>query len=184
MQTKKELRTNYKELRNGITKEQQDELSAEICGHILGSKLYQQAEVIYGYYPLGKEVSLLPVMEDALALGKRVAFPKVIDDESMVFYFVESLEELEEGYFHVMEPVTTCIAKETEALVLVPGIAFDMDGNRIGYGKGFYDRYLDEHEGLTTIGIAYEFQVLEGFEADARDQQMDYFVTELGLRKI
>ncbi len=183
MQTKKELRTKYKELRDDISDRQQEELSAEICGHILGSKLYQKAQTIYCYYPLGKEVSLLPVIEDALALGKKLAFPKV-DGEDMEFYTVESLAELEEGSFHVMEPVTGNLADDENALVLTPGVAFDMDGNRIGYGKGFYDRYLEEHEELKTLGIAYEFQVMEGFMAESGDQRMDYLVTELGIRKI
>lgn len=182
METKKELRTNYKKLRNEMPEETREELSAEICGHILGSRLYQQAELIFAYYPLGNEVSLLPVIEDALSNGRRIAFPKV-EGEDMEFYQVKDLNELEEGYFHVMEPVTESAAEEA-ALVLTPGVVFDMDGNRIGYGKGFYDRYLGKHPECITLGIAYESQIVECFEADMRDKKMDYIVTELGIRRI
>lgn len=183
METKKELRTNYKKMRNEIPEETREELSAEICGHILGSRLYQQAEIIFAYYPLGNEVSLLPVIEDALSNGKRIAFPKV-EGEDMEFYQVKELTELKEGYYHVMEPVTESAAEEEDALVLTPGVVFDMDGNRIGYGKGFYDRYLDRHPECITLGIAYEAQIVESFEADMRDKRMDYIVTELGIRRI
>lgn len=183
METKKELRTEYKKKRNEMSKEKKDALSAEICGHILGSGLYQQAETIFAYYPLGNEVSLLPVIDDALLSGKKIAFPKV-EGEDIVFYQVEDLTELREGTFHVMEPSGGLVTEEKDALALIPGVVFDMDGNRIGYGKGFYDRYLGKFQELTTLGIAYEFQLVESFEADMRDKKMDYLVTELGIRKI
>lgn len=183
METKKELRTNYKKLRNEIPEEIRVELSAEICGHILGSRLYQQAEILFAYYPLGNEVSLLPLIEDALSSGKQIAFPKV-EGEDMEFYQVRELTELEEGYYHVMEPVTETAVEGENVLVLTPGVVFDMDGNRIGYGKGFYDRYLGKHPGCVALGIAYESQIVESFEADMRDRKMDYIVTELGIRRI
>lgn len=183
MDQKNELRTKYKKIRDELTEEQCRDWSAEICGHILGSGLYQRASAIYCYYPLKKEVALLPVMEDALVLGKLLAFPKVTGDD-LVFCRIRSLAELNEGTFHIMEPFTGHVVNEDAALVLTPGVAFDMDGGRIGYGRGYYDRYFAEHENLTSVGIAYECQVLENFETDARDKKMDYLVTELGIRKL
>lgn len=183
METKKELRTEYKKKRNEMQKEKKDALSAEICGHILGSRLYQDAETIFVYYPLGNEVSLLPVIDDSFLNGKKIAFPKV-EGEDIVFYQVNDLKGLKEGAFHVMEPSAGVMADEKDALALIPGVVFDMDGNRIGYGKGFYDRFLGKYPELTTLGIAYEFQLVESFEADMRDKKMDYLVTELGIRKV
>ncbi len=184
METKNSLRLRHKKLRSEISEEKRGELSAEICSHILGSSLYQRAELIYAYYPLEREVSLLPLVNDAFTHEKRIAFPKVCDDE-MEFYLVESLDEFEEGHFHVMEPTTDRRVTPTgRTLVLTPGIVFDMDGNRIGYGKGFYDRYLSRYAELTAVGVAYEAQVEESFEAWTGDVRMDYLVTELGIRKI
>ena len=182
MGIKKELRTKYQTLRNELPKENRQTLSAEICGHILGSRLYQEAECVYVYYPLGSEVSLLPVIEDAFSCGKTVAFPKVFGDD-IKFFAVDNPDMLEEGAFYIMEPVGGSEPKAEHALVLVPGVVFDMDGNRIGYGKGYYDRYLSEHPNLVTLGCAYELQVVESFPADGRDERMDYLVTELGIRK-
>lgn len=182
METKKELRTKYQGLRRALNEEERETLSAEICGHILGSRLYQEADTIYMYHPLGSEVSLLPVAKDALATGRTVAFPKVTGDD-MAFYTVNCLGALQEGAYHIMEPAGGTVVETEHGLVLVPGLVFDMDGNRIGYGKGYYDRYLSEHRRLVTLGCAYELQVIENFEADGRDEQMDYLVTELGIRK-
>lgn len=183
MEIKKELRTKYQSLRKSMAEEERRTLSAEICGHILGSRLYQEADIIYIYYPLGSEVSLTSVAEDAILTGKTLAFPKVYGDD-MAFYVVDNLDMLQEGAYHIMEPVGGMIAETKQGLILVPGMVFDMDGNRIGYGKGYYDRYLAEHPGLVTMGCAYELQVMESFLADSRDERMDYLVTELGIRKI
>lgn len=184
METKNELRIKHKKLRSEINREQREALSTEICSHILGSSLYQQAGMIYAYYPLEQEVSLLPLIRDALIHRKKIAFPKVHENE-MDFYTVESLDEFKEGHFHVMEPFTdNRVVPGSDTLVLTPGVVFDMDGNRIGYGKGYYDRYLRRYSDLAAMGVAYEAQVEETFEAESGDVKMDYLVTELGIRKI
>lgn len=186
METKKELRIKHKKQREELNESKRQEWSAEICSHILGSSLYREAQVVCAYYPLRSEASLLPLLEDALLHGKTIALPRVIGDD-MEFYVIESTADLAEGSFHVMEPVeekTRPLESFEAALVLTPGVAFDMDGNRIGYGKGYYDRYFHRHREAIPMGVAYEAQLEEVFETDAGDVRMQYLVTELGIRKI
>lgn len=178
METKKELRTRCKVRRNELTTEEVLERSAVIEDLLRGLEAFAQAEVIYGYYPLGKEVSLLHILEFCLQQKKTVALPRVHGD-SMDFYRIRDLSEVREGCFHVMEPVTQEKMEETHGLVLVPGVAFDLFGNRIGYGKGYYDRYFVRYPKLIRAGIAYDLQVTEEEIAHWEgDIQMQYLITE------
>ena len=92
-----------------------------------------------------------------------------------------TLENFQEGSFHVMEPVGGKLAAEQNALVFVPGLGFDARGNRIGYGGGYYDRYLARHPQYMKIGTAYAIQLVEELEAEAHDISMDGIATEEGF---
>lgn len=178
METKKELRTRCKVLRNELSAEEVRTRSATIEDRLRDLEAFVQAEVIYGYYPLGKEVSLLHILEFCLQQKKTVALPRV-NGNSMDFYRIRDLSEVKEGCFHVMEPVTQDRIEAAQGLVLVPGVAFDVFGNRIGYGKGYYDRYFIRYPKLTRAGIAYDLQVTEEeIEHWDGDMQMQYLVTE------
>lgn len=136
----------------------------------------------YGYYPLGKEASLLSFYEWLLEQGVPLAFPKVSGD-TMEFYQVSSLEEFEEGAFHIMEPREGCRKSEfSQAFCFVPGSAFDRRGNRLGYGRGYYDRYFAEHKDLYRMGIAYESQVEEAVLPQEGDVPVHALATERGIR--
>lgn len=177
METKKELRIKYQTLRNQMTAESCTEYSKTICERILTAEEYRQAKVVYAYYPLGNEASLLPVMEDCLKSGRKLALPKV-NGADMDFFQITELSQVEEGCFHVMEPTTTRKVQETQALVLTPGVAFDRTGNRLGYGKGFYDRYFAQYPGLLRMGVAYDCQVGTLLQTQAQDIRMNILVTE------
>ena len=98
----------------------------------------------------------------------------------MKFYYITSLNDLTAGYKGIPEPGLYCepAAENRQKIILVPGVAFDKKGNRIGYGKGFYDRYLKEHEFIKKMGIAFEMQVLEEIPGEPDDVQMDMVITE------
>lgn len=134
------------------------------------------------YYPLGKEVSLLAAVTEALAQGKRTAFPKTAGN-SMQFYEITDLNDFSEGRFHVMEPFTegkNPVRWEPQ-LCFVPGMVFDRAGGRMGYGKGYYDRYFAGNRNVLLAGCAYEFQIADSLVLDAWDIRMDWLVTENGM---
>ena len=175
------LRKKHRDLRDNMADEQVGAMSRAICERLLASEVYRQTDTIYAYYPLGREVSPLALIERALADGKVLAFPRVGESCGMDFYRVTSLSQLAEGSFHVMEPVLECpMLQKTRALVLVPGLAFDRQGNRYGYGKGYYDRYFARFPGLTRVALAYEHQMEEAMEVLPTDVKMHRIETECG----
>ncbi len=182
---KKQIRKQYKTKRDEVSGLAAKECSMRLSFHILRWKLYQKAGRIYFYYPLGNEISLIQVITDALANGKRLAFPKVNGDQ-MRFYEINSLGQLSEGCFHVMEPRIEQgefpkPADWEDALCFVPGVAFDKTGARLGYGKGYYDRYFAKKSGCRLAGCAYQCQVADALMADSWDIRMDYLITENGI---
>lgn len=171
------MRAEYREKRNLLTEAQVREYSDRICRKLLAFPLFLQAETIYFYYPLGREVSLLPAAEAALAMGKRVGFPKT-EGTHIRFYRTASLNAFAEGRFHVKEPVSSELLTDPAPLILTPGLVFDEKRNRMGYGKGYYDRYGAEFPEAVRIGIAYELQIAKEAAVDAYDVPMEFVVTE------
>ena len=159
---------------------------------------YQAAENILVYASMRSEVMTDDIILDALANGKKVFCPKVTDKESgkMEFVRIMTLEDLKEGYFGIREPEIneeSEIAREGNlengqdssvvsadyALVIMPGAAFDRENNRIGYGGGFYDRYLKENPENKTIALAFECQITdEKIPADEFDMKPEVLLTE------
>ncbi|MCC8065802.1 MAG: 5-formyltetrahydrofolate cyclo-ligase [Lachnospiraceae bacterium] len=191
MTEKQNVRDHYKQLRNEMSQGQVETLSLKICEHLISSDLFLQAEYLYAYAPLGNEVDIRPVVEAAWQQGKQVAFPKVFGEE-MRYFEVTSFSQLKEGTFHVMEPEESAGAApvdwrgERGLLVLVPGVAFDRKGNRMGYGKGYYDRHfadLDTSQGESFTGVAYELQIAERLPTEDFDLSVTSLVTELGMKK-
>ncbi len=176
---RKRIRARHRALRDAMTAEEAAKKSRAVCGRITASGLYRDAEIIYAYYPLGGEADCRAVIRRGLADKKTVALPRVGRDLQMEFYRITSLDEVAEGSFHVMEPTAECpIHRGKEGLVLVPGLVFDRTGNRYGYGKGYYDRYLARFPGLTRIAPAYEHQLEETLFTLPTDVRMDAVVTE------
>ena len=182
MATKEQVRNHYKLIRQTMPPELTKQLSMQISEHILHWEVYRNAEALYFYYPLGNEVSLLPVIEDALSNGRPTAFPKVMG-ECMAFYGISHLDELKEGCFHVMEPQTEGRQPVSwaHALCFVPGTAFDQTGGRFGYGKGYYDRFFSGGSGQILVGCAYGCQIAEALPTDRWDRKMDYLASETGI---
>ena len=189
-------RKQYIALRRQMPQKEVISKSTAICEKVLGSTAYKQAQVILAYYPLGNEVNCLPVLEDALKDGKQVMLPRTKEDCRMDFYEISSFSDVEEGNFHVMEPKAYCRkyepegfairdgvsiqdAVQKESLVLVPGVVFDYEGNRYGYGKGYYDRYFSRFPQLRRMALAYAEQMSdERLECLKTDVKMHAIVTE------
>ena len=170
---KQTLRKMIREKKRAMTEAQIEEASARLAQLLYNSPLYRQATTIYGYLPYNQEVRTVPMLEQALAEGKRVAVPKVYGDE-MRFLYIDDLSRVEKGYAGIPEPVDDePVAEDPTALVLMPGLAFDKAGHRIGYGGGFYDKFLSAEPDHPTLALCYGFQMLDELPTEEFDIPVD-----------
>ena len=170
---KKELRKAIRQKKKAMTMEEIEDRSQKLGQLLRASQAYQQARTVYFYLPYNQEVRTVPMILAALDDGKKVAVPKVYGEE-MKFISIENLDGIAEGYMGIPEPVADGpVARDKNALILMPGLAFDREGHRIGYGGGFYDRFLAEEPDHPTVALCYEFQMLPHVETEAFDIPVD-----------
>ena len=178
METKKEIRSLIKKLRKQMSPQEWQEKTRMITEKVISSNSFLEATDLFCYVDFNNEVGTEGIMREAWKLGKNVWVPKVFGDK-MEFFRIDSLNNLEKGNFGVLEPSEyTEKADIKDALVIVPGVAFDKSCNRIGYGKGFYDKYLSAHPTLDTIGIAFDIQVIEELPTEENDKRLNAVITE------
>ena len=170
---KKELRRQIRELKRAMTNEQIDAASARLGELFLNCPQYQEAKTIYGYLPYNQEVRTVPMLEQAMRDGKRVAVPKCYGDQ-MRFIYMDDLSKVENGYANIPEPIADGpVADDPTALVLMPGLAFTEDGKRMGYGGGFYDKFLAAEPNHPTVALCYSFQMVEDIPTEDYDIPVD-----------
>ena len=167
------LRKTIRDQKRAMTPEQIEEKSRLLAQKFFASEAYQKASAIYGYLPYNQEVRTVAMLEQALRDGKRVAVPKCYGEE-MRFLWMHDLSLVEKGYAGIPEPIADePVADDKTALVLMPGLAFDPQGHRIGYGGGFYDRFLEQEPNHPTLALCYDFQMLEHLETESHDIPVD-----------
>ena len=178
-ETKIQLRKNCIRKRNSIAPPYYLAASERICKCVYLESKYIRAKDILCYSAFGNEVSTRALIDKAYADGKNVYFPRVEGDE-MNFYRVYSLEDMKDGYKGIREPfyLDNKYNNTSGAICIVPGVVFGRDGYRIGYGKGFYDRYLSRFPGLYKIGICFEVQLVDSVPIGPYDVQMDEIICE------
>ena len=170
---KKELRRTIRERKRAMTEEEILQRSARLGQLFAQSDAYKAAKTIYGYLPYNQEVRTVPMLEQALRDGKKVAVPKVYGDE-MKFLYLDDLTRVAKGYAGIPEPIADGpVADDETALVLMPGLAFDPEGHRIGYGGGFYDKFLAAEPDHPTLALCYEFQMLPKLDTEEHDIPVD-----------
>ena len=170
---KKALRKIIREKKQAMTLQEIESRSQALTELFLKTDLYQNAKTLYGYLPYNQEVRTVPLLRQALKDGKRVAVPKCYDDE-MRFIYLEDLDAVAPGYAGIPEPVADePVARDEDALVLMPGVAFTKTGDRMGYGGGFYDRFLSQEPKHPTVALCYEFQILEKLPTEEFDIPVD-----------
>lgn len=184
---KKEIRKKALGRRDCLTPAQIEDGSREIFERLRGIPVYRDAEKILVYASMRSEVCTDEIILDALGCGKEVFCPRVTDRSAgkMEFVRINYLEDLTEGFYGIREPEITDVSEIYEVksggrtLVIMPGVAFDRERNRIGYNGGFYDRYLAENAELLTLAIAFECQVFdELLPAEEHDIRPGLLVTE------
>lgn len=170
---KRELRSFIREQKRKMTEADMERRSKALTEQFLASEAYKNARCIYGYLPYNQEVRTWALLEQALKDGKRVAVPKVCGEE-MRFLYLTDFSGIEQGYAGIPEPVADGpAAHETDALVLMPGLAFDREGGRVGYGGGFYDKFLAAEPDHPTVALCYDFQLVEKVPTDVFDRKAD-----------
>ena len=166
---KKEMRAYIRAQKRAMTEAQIESASRNLGKLFRECELYRNAKTIYGYLPYNQEVRTVPMLEQAIADGKRVAVPKCYGEE-MRFIYLDDLNAVAPGYSNIPEPIEDGpVADDKTALVLMPGLAFDPTGRRIGYGGGFYDRFLAQEPDHPTLALCYGFQMVEQLETEEFD---------------
>lgn len=156
--------------------EQREIANVVIADRIIGHQWFYRADIFLGFMNYDSEISTEEILKEAIRKGKKLFLPK-IEDDKMNFYYTSSLDDLVKGYKGILEPkgdterFEYSAYKDTRILILIPGVAFDIYGNRMGYGKGFYDKFLDDKEVLKTFSIAigYKCQQVDLLPVDEYD---------------
>jgi len=180
------IRPRLRNRRDALPEARRKALSEEICRWLLEEPFYRQAEIIFAYKPIGSEADVTPLLARALAEGRTVGLPRVAADAGkMNFYAVEDLESLCPGVFGLHEPGKECrLLLPWEAdVILTPGLGFSLQGGRVGYGGGYYDRYLPHTCTPWVVFPAFSCQEAE-FAMRIHDVNIPYVMTELGLRAL
>ena len=171
---KKEMRAYIREKKRAMTERQIVSASARLGEQFRACELYKNAKTIYGYLPYNQEVRTVPMLEQAIRDGKAVAVPKCYGGEMRFLYITDFVNEVAPGYANIPEPIADePVADDKTALVLMPGLAFDPQGHRIGYGGGFYDRFLSAEPDHPTLALCYGFQMVEHLETEEFDIPVD-----------
>ena len=180
---KDEIRIQMKSARRGMSETQKKEKSLAVQRAILSLAKYTEAGCIMLYSPIGSEVETAWIAERALAAGKRILYP-VTDEASRKMTAVEvtNNSEFVRGGFGISEPRGEEYTGKID-LIIVPGVAFDRDGGRLGFGKGCYDAFLDDIDAF-KIGLCYEIQLSDKLPTEEHDVQMDMIVTEREIIEI
>ncbi len=173
------LRVKFREIRKNTP--DRKALEKNIADNLIQSELYKNCSSLFLYSATGSEVGLDTVFSKAISDGKKVAFPLCTDrDGNMEFYYVSDEAKLKCGMYGIKEPIKeVCDVAESDSysLCLVPGLSFSPNGGRLGYGKGYYDRFLERFKGV-SVGICFESCISENLILDEHDIKVNYLITD------
>jgi 5-formyltetrahydrofolate cyclo-ligase len=186
--TKSEIRHKILSKRNSIYRDAIITNSKFINNKIISIEEYQRSKSLGVYYPIGSEVQTFELIKHSLNNNKIVSLPKITDSMTIEFFKIieDSFEKISfrKGRYGIFEPSISTDTIDKIDMLIIPGIAFDLNGNRIGYGKGYYDRFLSSKKSKYNIGLAYEIQVLNNIPNNELDVPVDIIVTEKRIIRI
>jgi len=183
--TKEELRKEFIKRRLSLTSHEVVRMGAKITSALRSSQVYSGSKILSLYFPVKGEVPTEEIFRDARNTGKIVVFPRV-KGGNIEFSPVDDLRDMREGAFGIPEPssISVCSLSEID-LLLVPGVAFDIYGNRLGYGKGYFDSVLRQSPRPISIGLSYECQIYDGLlPTGPGDARVDMVLTEIRLIEV
>lgn len=181
---KQYIRRSIRAVRRGLSEAARLAHSRRVWERVAALPCYQHARVVLGYMAFDHEVLTDGLMQQTMASGKQLVLPMVLGDrQDMALYVIEDLGcDVAPGYRGILEPQpqrTRAVAPETLELALIPGVAFDLRGGRLGFGTGFYDRLLSRlPQGIPTVGLAFDFQVIPRLPFQPHDMLLEAIVTE------
>lgn len=179
---KRELRHKYSALRRSIKPEDRRRYSEAICRNFLSTMSYAHADTVLLYYSINSEVETVELIKTVLASGKRVALPVCRENCEMTFRYITDMAQLGKGFFSAPEPGAECeeFKGSRHAVCVIPAIAFDRQGYRLGYGKGYYDRYLTDPS-IVKVGFAYQELFVDKLPRGRFDLASDLVITPKGV---
>jgi len=181
---KNELRANAQMVRDDISEIEKKKLDSMIAQYVLTWELYKKTDYIFCYVSFRSEVDTFFILSHALEVGKVVAVPKVDRDARIMrAYLLKDLKkELTPGSYSILEPIPFCPEADYSkiGLIIAPGLAFTRGGDRLGYGGGYYDRFLKSHAKIPICALTYERMIYNYLPVKENDVPVDYLITELG----
>lgn len=178
---KKNLRREMKTLRKSIPREEKAELDRKICENFFASDIYKNAETILTFISFGDEPDTREILKRAWQDKKITAVPRCMPESRMAFYIINDMNDCTEGAYGIPEPSGKCSEAdlaEGNIICLVPGLAFDRKGGRLGYGGGYYDRFLSSHPNIKTFGYCMEMFVTEEVPMEDTDVKLRGLITD------
>lgn len=185
---KQSIRAAFLNNRNALTLKERQEKSRTIWEYLKKTKAYEQAQAVLVYMDYRSEVMTTGLVEELLFEKEKKVFAPRVEGFVIRFYEIGSLDELQEGYQGIREPeekesgrFTLQMMTQQKSLVLVPGAVFDRSRGRMGYGKGFYDRFLAEYTELMSVGLAFDCQLAKKIPMQEHDVRPQMLITESGI---
>ena len=183
---KRAMRGKYLKLRDDMPEDVRGKKSAAIAGHLYETPAYKSCREVFIFHNAGSEVDTRGVINRAIRDGKTVALPVVvkIPEKNMLFIQYAPGDMLIKNKFGIYEPepdADKVMKSGDKTLIVAPGAVFSKDGRRVGYGGGYYDKYLSENIYLMCAGICFDLQIDEDVPEDEGDMRTDFVITESGV---
>lgn len=183
------IRAEFSARRDALELSERELRSAKICSYVEGLVSFKHADIVLLYAPIKSEIDVMPIALSALSKGKRVAFPRCNkENRTMKFHFISSFDDFEIGAYGIREPkaelpVFDPSSTQGVAVCFLPGLAFDVFGYRLGYGKGYYDKFLNSFSGC-TIGVTYTELIAPSLPKGKFDMPCNIMLTEKGIKPV
>lgn len=177
---KEKARNSMRARRKALEPVERDSLQKLARKNLLSMQEFRKAEWIFPFVSCGTEIDTIALIQAVLEEGNhRLAVPRVKGEE-MEFVAIHSIQDLVPGAMQILEPAGGRVVIAREGLMLMPGLAFDLQGNRVGYGAGYYDRYLEKQDNsnLYKVAYAFDFQIVDRIAAEDHDRRVDAVVTD------
>ncbi|MCM8710349.1 5-formyltetrahydrofolate cyclo-ligase [Clostridium sp. SYSU_GA19001] len=182
MMEKNQLRNHMKTIRDFIIAEEKDQYDRVIFNKVINSEYYNKSSIIFVYVSFNSEVDTHRIIKHALENNKIICVPKIINKtKGMKAVRINTIEELKRNSFGILEPenFSNIINPEEIELMIIPGLAFDKKGGRVGYGAGYYDKYIKAaKKNIKKVGLAYRFQLVSEVPKEEHDVVMDVIITD------